>query len=146
MPNFTYQNPTFTVVVMGKVTHTHVSKSLGDPTGSLPRLKFFRQKIWSGHRLAVSSADETSLRRSHPHARKAVCVLLFLAHFVRCGEGGIRTLDKVLKPYNRLATCRLQPLGHLSINFLGRASIKKLCLESARETFRFSLIALLARD
>src|SRR2546428_13879847 len=30
------------------------------------------------------------------------------------GEGGIRTPDKVLRPYNGLANRRLQPLGHLS--------------------------------
>ena len=32
----------------------------------------------------------------------------------RNGEGGIRTPDKVLRPYNGLANRRLQPLGHLS--------------------------------
>ncbi len=30
------------------------------------------------------------------------------------GEGGIRTLDTDLTPYNRLATCRFRPLSHLS--------------------------------
>src|ERR1041385_1894279 len=35
------------------------------------------------------------------------------------GEGGIRTPDKALRPYNGLANRRLQPLGHLS-NFAGR--------------------------
>src|SRR3989344_960043 len=30
-----------------------------------PRLKIFRQKFWSGHRLAVSCTHETSLRRSN---------------------------------------------------------------------------------
>ena len=30
------------------------------------------------------------------------------------GEAGIRTLGKVLKPYNKLATCRFRPLSHLS--------------------------------
>ena len=36
----------------------------------LPRLKFRRRSILSGHRLAILSADKTSLRRSipaHPH-------------------------------------------------------------------------------
>ena len=32
------------------------------------------------------------------------------------GEGGIRTLDTDLTPYNRLATCRFRPLSHLSIS------------------------------
>src|SRR5438270_2692218 len=31
------------------------------------------------------------------------------------GEGGIRTLDRVVRPYNGLANRRLQPLGHLSV-------------------------------
>ena len=44
-------------------------------------------------RLAVSPAGETSLRRSNPNASKAVRSLLFLAHFVHCGEIGIRTLE-----------------------------------------------------
>ena len=30
------------------------------------------------------------------------------------GEGGIRTPDKGISPYNGLANRRLQPLGHLS--------------------------------
>jgi hypothetical protein len=30
------------------------------------------------------------------------------------GEGGIRTPDRVVRPYNGLANRRLQPLGHLS--------------------------------
>src|ERR1051325_10701720 len=34
------------------------------------------------------------------------------------GEGGIRTPDKVLRPYNGLANRRLQPLGHPS-NYAG---------------------------
>src|ERR1700675_2555283 len=35
-------------------------------------------------------------------------------HAVTGGEGGIRTLDRVVRPYNGLANRRLQPLGHLS--------------------------------
>jgi hypothetical protein len=31
-----------------------------------------------------------------------------------CGDGGIRTLDRALQPYNGLANRRLQPLGHIS--------------------------------
>src|SRR5437879_7014092 len=39
------------------------------------------------------------------------------------GEGGIRTLDRVVRPYNGLANRRLQPLGHLSrINTKGLTS------------------------
>jgi hypothetical protein len=30
------------------------------------------------------------------------------------GDGGIRTLDRALQPYNGLANRRLQPLGHIS--------------------------------
>jgi hypothetical protein len=32
------------------------------------------------------------------------------------GEGGIRTPDRAVKPYNGLANRRLQPLGHLSVD------------------------------
>jgi hypothetical protein len=35
------------------------------------------------------------------------------------GDGGIRTLDRALQPYNGLANRRLQPLGHIS----GRADM-----------------------
>ncbi len=31
------------------------------------------------------------------------------------GDGGIRTLDRALQPYNGLANRRLQPLGHVSV-------------------------------
>ena len=31
------------------------------------------------------------------------------------GDGGIRTLDRALQPYNGLANRRLQPLGHSSV-------------------------------
>ena len=32
------------------------------------------------------------------------------------GDGGIRTLDRALQPYNGLANRRLQPLGHISVS------------------------------
>src|SRR3984893_5269720 len=32
------------------------------------------------------------------------------------GDGGIRTLDRALPPYNGLANRRLQPLGHVSVH------------------------------
>ena len=32
------------------------------------------------------------------------------------GDGGIRTLDRALQPYNGLANRRLQPLGHVSVH------------------------------
>ena len=32
------------------------------------------------------------------------------------GDGGIRTLDRALQPYNGLANRRLQPLGHSSMS------------------------------
>ena len=35
------------------------------------------------------------------------------------GEGGIRTLDTGVSPYNGLANRRLQPLGHLSDSLAG---------------------------
>lgn len=36
------------------------------------------------------------------------------------GDGGIRTLDTGLSPYNGLANRRLQPLGHVSIEAIHR--------------------------
>ena len=37
------------------------------------------------------------------------------------GEGGIRTPDRGVSPYNGLANRRLQPLGHLSNAFVSIA-------------------------
>ncbi len=37
------------------------------------------------------------------------------------GDGGIRTLDRALQPYNGLANRRLQPLGHVSIAQIWRS-------------------------
>ena len=36
-------------------------------------------------------------------------------NIVHGGEGGIRTPDRGVSPYNGLANRRLQPLGHLSV-------------------------------
>src|SRR5262245_51444941 len=42
------------------------------------------------------------------------------------GEAGIRTLGRVLKPYNGLANRRLQPLGHLTVlNLLAILAIRR---------------------
>ena len=38
------------------------------------------------------------------------------------GDGGIRTLDRALQPYNGLANRRLQPLGHISAAAPGAAA------------------------
>jgi hypothetical protein len=37
------------------------------------------------------------------------------------GEAGIRTLGRVLKPYNGLANRRLKPLGHLTLRLAALA-------------------------
>jgi hypothetical protein len=39
---------------------------------------------------------------------------LFTKYHGDGGDGGIRTLDRALQPYNGLANRRLQPLGHVS--------------------------------
>jgi hypothetical protein len=43
------------------------------------------------------------------------CSEVSLLSRLRGGEGGIRTLDTGVSPYNGLANRRLQPLGHLSV-------------------------------
>ena len=43
------------------------------------------------------------------------------------GEAGIRTLGRVLKPYNGLANRRLQPLGHLTVRGFPKDSADWLC-------------------
>ena len=46
------------------------------------------------------------------------------------GEGGIRTLDTGVSPYNGLANRRLQPLGHLSGGFHYSLTCTKALLSS----------------
>ena len=48
---------------------------------------------------------------------------------VRGGDGGIRTLDRALQPYNGLANRRLQPLGHVS----GEADMPHTALSCKRQ-------------
>src|SRR3989339_1058382 len=58
----------------------------------------------------------SKLRKNTMPRRFAPRLFLTISQKVKIGgEGGIRTLDTDLNPYNKLATCRLQPLGHLSI-------------------------------
>jgi hypothetical protein len=45
------------------------------------------------------------------------------------GDGGIRTLDRALQPYNGLANRRLQPLGHVS----GEADMPDAALSRKRQ-------------
>ena len=45
------------------------------------------------------------------------------SNLVGGGDGGIRTLDRALQPYNGLANRRLQPLGHIS----GRNARRDIC-------------------
>ena len=45
------------------------------------------------------------------------------------GDGGIRTLDRALQPYNGLANRRLQPLGHIS----GRADMPDTAVSRKRQ-------------
>ena len=53
-------------------------------------------------------------------ASKGILLRLIAGRVARCsngkggGDGGIRTLDRALQPYNGLANRRLQPLGHVS--------------------------------
>jgi hypothetical protein len=46
------------------------------------------------------------------------------------GEGGIRTLDTGVSPYNGLANRRLQPLGHLSGGFELQSNMQESALRS----------------
>lgn len=55
----------------------------------------------------------TSLSPSNPHASKAVCSLLFLARFTRCGEGGIRTHGTFR--HTVFPGLPIKPLLHLSV-------------------------------
>ena len=68
--------------------------------GIRPRLKLFRQKVLSGHRLAICSAEQISLRRSNPTRKQCRLLSRFRLRkkapwrvllFSTSGSGGIRT-------------------------------------------------------
>ena len=59
------------------------------------------------------------------------------------GDGGIRTLDRALQPYNGLANRRLQPLGHVSVQMRvcptrTRPASLRFAAISCREPFRLA--------
>src|SRR5271163_4798472 len=59
------------------------------------------------------------------------------------GDGGIRTLDRALQPYNGLANRRLQPLGHVS---RAEKAHRDICLtHPAIASFRRSSLARASR-
>jgi hypothetical protein len=67
------------------------------------------------HRNSCCSSIRTVLKR--PGESRGFAVLTDSTPLLRLntgGEGGIRTLDTGVSPYNGLANRRLQPLGHLS--------------------------------
>src|SRR5574340_657596 len=58
--------------------------------------------------------------------RRALARLLRAARELG-GDGGIRTLDRALQPYNGLANRRLQPLGHVSPKERKDAPPREIC-------------------
>ena len=68
----------------------------------LPRLKLFRQKVLSGHHLAVLRTRKTSLRRSNP-SRRCIKHLLspsVFTSFQNCG-GDVPKLE-LIRSFNRV--------------------------------------------
>ena len=96
--------------IRSQINFLTVRKGVSKLTVSVPRLDFlFVQKLQK----MLNRASNPSLR----HKQLCRSLLISLRSF---GEGGIRTLDTEINPYNRLATCRLQPLGHLTIKSTSR--------------------------
>ena len=62
---------------------------------------------------AIPSPTSTAAA-SHLRRRARVTIELYSCYGAHGGDGGIRTLDRALQPYNGLANRRLQPLGHVS--------------------------------
>src|SRR3982074_1514386 len=60
-------------------------------------------------------ATTRSARGCHPCLRYVVLPMCGPDKAEGGGDGGIRTLDRALQPYNGLANRRLQPLGHSSV-------------------------------
>src|ERR1700740_3269027 len=60
-----------------------------------------------------------------------MCTVVSSKCFRTGGEGGIRTLDTGVSPYNGLANRRLQPLGHLSATCFPYTSTLRRQVEDA---------------
>jgi hypothetical protein len=87
-------------------------------------------------RSLVPIALGTSLRSSHPHARKAVCVLWEPIHFVYVLPRGFE--PRFRPPQGRALSIELWE--HYSPNFLDKASAKEsLCSTSGRNFSRNAL-------
>jgi hypothetical protein len=78
-----------------------------------PRLQMRRTVVVPNSRCSRRGSATSSATRS------ARVVTRVLGQKQDGGDGGIRTLDRALQPYNGLANRRLQPLGHIS----GRADM-----------------------
>gem|GEM_PF-1794314 len=61
---------------------------------------------------AIASIEPTAARPLGPRLSPSYRLKSWHPHG---GDGGIRTLDRALQPYNGLANRRLQPLGHVSM-------------------------------
>jgi hypothetical protein len=63
----------------------------------------------------AQDASQVSQSKMGPQNCRSDSITIYLEFFGRTGgDGGIRTLDRALQPYNGLANRRLQPLGHIS--------------------------------
>ena len=91
------------------------------PTAGAPHLIRHHHSS-SSEELALIDGPAIHLRADRSRSmRVGICVgkkpqIPCFAEEFACfgGDGGIRTLDRALQPYNGLANRRLQPLGHVS--------------------------------
>src|SRR3989338_4728054 len=85
--------------IRSQINFLTVRKGVSKLTVSVPRLDF----------LLVQKLQKMLNRASNPSSRHKQLRYSLLISLRSFGEGGIRTLDTEINPYNRLATCRLQP-------------------------------------
>ena len=72
-----------------------------------------RARRESGNSLSLSAPNRVKGWGTRQAAGRNAAQFRVLARH-NGGDGGIRTLDRALQPYNGLANRRLQPLGHIS--------------------------------
>jgi hypothetical protein len=107
---------------------TPIFQALNESVRIAPGRARAAQKVYRGDRDLGRIAEgdwlckrATNARRRNPprsyEFKKSPGIKGFLVQLIAGkdgGDGGIRTLDRALQPYNGLANRRLQPLGHVS--------------------------------
>ena len=117
---------------------------LGGERESVTSQIFVVTKICSRPRLALFSVEKSMLRLSNPHAKHVDALLSHLAHFVHCGERGIRT-PGTISDTQSFQDCRLNR-SRISPKFLRTHAIIYCCAKEYNYIFRRSFLGICKID